>query len=172
MTALWILIASFAGALVFASFFEWTLHKYVMHGVLLKGYAYDAHDQVHHKVFDADHHYHLQDTEKAHIVTMAWWNGPVLILLNAPAPLLVAWLTGSWWVLPGAMIGFVSYYCAYEYLHWCMHVPRGRWFQRTRVFRWIDRHHRIHHLEPMRNLNVVLPIADFLMRTRRAVAPA
>src|SRR5205814_6482138 len=117
------------------------------------------------------HNYHLSH-QKKNLVTMAWWNGPVLVLLNAPFPLTVAWLTGSWWVLAGAVPAFACYYGAYEYLHWCMHVPRGRWFQRTRVFRWIDRHHRIHHLVPSRNLNVVLPIADFILRTRIAVAPA
>jgi hypothetical protein len=36
---------------------------------------------------------------------------------------------------------------------------------------WIDQHHRLHHLKPMRNLNVVLPLADFVFRTRIASAP-
>jgi len=35
----------------------------------------------------------------------------------------------------------------------------------------VDQHHRLHHLEPMRNLNVVFPIADFVFRTRLSRAP-
>lgn len=153
------------------SFFEWALHKFLMHGVLVKTYPYRTHDRVHHVVFDAGRNYHLHDENHREIVTMAWWNAPVLMLVNAPLPVLVAWLVGSWWVVAGAMAGYVAYYAAYEYLHWCMHVPGPRWFQRTRLFKWIDRHHRLHHLEPMRNLNVVLPIADFLLGTRMASAP-
>jgi hypothetical protein len=73
--------------------------------------------------------------------------------------------------VPGFMAAVILYYGLYEYLHWCMHVPRTRRFQSSRLFRWIDRHHRLHHLQPGRNLNVVLPIADFLFRTRLSRAP-
>ncbi len=64
---------------------------------------------------------------------------------------------------------FAAYYLAYEYLHWCMHVPAKRWIEGTRFFKWIDIHHRVHHLHPMKNLNVVLPVADFLLRSRLAM---
>jgi hypothetical protein len=166
-----ILAGSFLGAVVFGSFFEWSLHRYLMHGRWIKGYPYRTHDQVHHKVFDSGPNYHLGERDDHDLVTMAWWNGPVLMLANAPLPTLVAWLAGSWWVIPGAMAAYVLYYAAYEYLHWCMHVPRERWFERTRLYKWIDRHHRLHHLEPDRNLNVVLPLADWILRTRIARAP-
>ncbi len=171
MTVALTLLASFAGAVVVGSFFEWALHKYLMHGVLVKGYPWQAHDQVHHGVFDAGKRYHLQDRADKHLVTMAWWNGPVILLANAPIPVAVAWLIGNWWVVPGAMACYTAYYAAYEYFHYCMHVPGPRWFQRTRLFKWIDQHHRLHHLVPMRNLNVVFPIADWIMRTRIARAP-
>lgn len=166
-----VLITSFAAALVAGSFFEWALHRYLMHGVWFKTYPYRTHDQIHHVVFDGGPKYQLRHDEDRAVVTMAWWNAPLLFLVNAPIPALVAWAVGSWWVLPGAMAGYMAYYATYEYLHWCMHVPGPRWFQGTRVFKWINRHHRLHHLDPMTNLNVVLPIADFVLRTRRSSAP-
>ncbi len=169
-TALWIGLCSFTVSIVFASFFEWALHRWLMHGVLFKGYPYRKHDQVHHVVFDSDAGYHLRDQEHRTIVTMAWWNAPVLMFVNLPLPGLIALWLGSWSVVIGAMSALLAYYAMYEYFHWCMHVPSARWFQNTRLFRGIDRHHRIHHLDPSKNLNVVLPIADLVLRTRLRAA--
>ena len=60
----------------------------------------------------------------------------------------------------------IAYYALYEYLHYCMHLPKNRRFERTRFFQFVQTHHRLHHLYYMRNLNVVVPIADFVLRTR------
>src|SRR3954466_13070888 len=67
-------------AVFFASFFEWALHRYIMHRPLFNfRYAFQAHAVVHHQVFKADHTYHLHKEEDKHTIPMAWWNGPVLI---------------------------------------------------------------------------------------------
>jgi hypothetical protein len=167
-----ILAASALGAIVWGSLFEWTLHRFVMHRPFLgMTYPYRTHGITHHTVFGSAKDYHLQDHATKHLVTMAWWNGPVLLLVNAPAAFAAAWIAGTWWAILPFMATLTSYYVAYEYLHWCMHVPEPRWFQGTRLFKWIDRHHRLHHLMPMRNLNVVFPIADWMFRTRIARAP-
>lgn len=163
-------LISFVLGIVYSSFFEWTLHRFLMHRpfVLLK-YPFRAHAITHHSTFGAGDDYHLQKPEDRKVVRMAWWNAPALLALNAPVALLAAWAVGSWWVVPGFVAAFAFYYGMYEYLHWCFHVPNPqRWFQETAVYRWIDRHHRLHHLRPHRNLNVVLPIADFCLRTRIA----
>jgi len=166
------LLLALAGGLIYGSFFEWTLHKFMMHRpFLFVTYPYKSHAITHHGKFGSGRDYHLQAGVDPRLVTMAWWNGPVLFLVNAPVGILAAWLIGSWWIVPGFMAALFLYYGLYEYLHWCMHVPRRRGFQSSRLFRWIDRHHRLHHLQPGRNLNVVLPIADFLFRTRLSRAP-
>lgn len=170
-TLLWSLPACFAAGVVYASFFEWTLHRFLMHRPLLGfTYPYRTHGITHHTVFGSGPNYHLLDGKDRDLVTMAWWNGPVLILFNSPAALATAWIAGTWWAIAPFLGALLVYYAAYEYFHWCMHVPGPRWFQGTRVFKWVDQHHRLHHLEPMRNLNVVLPLADFVLRTRLARA--
>src|SRR5207249_4910658 len=58
------------------------------------------------------------------------------------------------------------YYALYEYLHFCMHVPANRPFERTRFFKFVQTHHRLHHVHYMKNLNVVIPIADFILGSR------
>jgi hypothetical protein len=167
-----ILIAVGVGAAVYSSLFEWVLHRFVMHRPVGPfTYPYRSHAITHHTTFGSGKDYHIQEGVDHHLVTMAWWNGPVLLLLNAPAGFAAWKLSGSWIGMAVFMGVMTSYYIAYEYFHWCMHVPRGRWFQGTRLFKWVDRHHRLHHLEPMRNLNVVLPVADYLLGTRLARAP-
>jgi len=157
---------AFVAGLVYASFFEWTLHRFLMHRpMLFLTYPFKAHAITHHQAFGAGKNYHLLEEKHRNVIRMAWWNAPVLIALNVPVGVLAAWWIGSWWIVPGFLSAFLAYYGLYEYFHWCMHVPRPRWFQETRLFRWINKHHRLHHLQPTRNLNVVLPIADFLFRT-------
>ena len=52
----------FSLGIVFASFFEWTLHRYLMHRAFGKfDYAFQAHAVIHHQTFKADHTYHLLD---------------------------------------------------------------------------------------------------------------
>lgn len=167
-----ILAACFLSAIVYASFFEWTLHKFVMHRPILGfTYPYQSHGITHHTIFGSAKDYHLLEEKNHNLVTMAWWNGPVLLLINAPMGILAGWLTGTWWAIAPFMGAMAVYYAMYEYFHWCMHVPGPRWFQSTRLFKWVDQHHRLHHLAPGRNLNVVFPIADYVLRTRLARAP-
>ena len=46
-------------------------------------YAFQAHAVVHHKTFKADHTYHLIHEHDKDTIPMAWWNGPVLIMIGA-----------------------------------------------------------------------------------------
>lgn len=154
------------GNLVFGSFFEWTLHKFVMHRPVggFK-YAFQAHAVVHHQVFKADETYHLKDPKDRETIPMAWWNGPVLILVGATPSLLIAWATGHWALLVGALVAFIAYYAAYEYIHWCMHLPKQRRVEKPWVFRRLNGHHLLHHRYMHKNFNVVFPLADFCLGT-------
>lgn len=51
-----------------------------------------------------------------------------------------------------------------------MHVPMNRWIERTRAFQWLNAHHFIHHRYAFRNLNVVFPLADWLLGTLAPVS--
>lgn len=172
MLTFWLALAACASGLVYASLFEWTLHRYVMHRPFLKfSYPYRTHGITHHETFGPAKTYHLIHEEHRNLITMAWWNGPVLLAINTPPAFLGLWLSGSWVVFGAFMGTLLCYYVAYEYFHYCMHLPKPRWFQNVGLFKWVDRHHRLHHLMPDRNLNVVLPLADVLSRTRISRAP-
>ena len=161
----WILLG-FGGALVADSFFEWLLHRFVMHRPLGSfDYAFRAHALVHHRIFKADGTYHLHDPGDAHTIPMAWWNGPVLIVIMLVPFILAGWVLGSPAVFWGAFLAHCTYYSVYETLHWCMHQPQNRRVERTGFFFRLNGHHLLHHRYMRKNFNVVLPLADLCLGT-------
>jgi hypothetical protein len=155
----------FLAGIVYASFFEWTVHSKVMHRPILSiSHFYRGHAQIHHGRYQGDSTFVAGDRPHTDI-TFAWWAMPFPILAHVPFLTPIA----LWVSMPAAIgifVAFSVYQVSYEYFHYCMHVPAGRWFEQTRAFKWIDAHHFQHHRKHNTNLNVVLPIADFLLRTR------
>ncbi len=156
----------FVIAVVYASLFEWTLHRYLMHRPWGKfTYPFKSHALVHHRIFKSDHTYHLIHEADKRTIPMAWWNGPVLILIGLMPFLLAAIFSGKWGILVGAVLACCAYYGAYEYLHWCMHLPRKRNVERSGIFFRLNGHHLLHHRYLGKNFNVVLPLADLCFGT-------
>ncbi len=153
-------------AIAYASFFEWTLHRFLMHRPLLGvDYPYKSHALRHHRIFKADHTYHLIEEKDKWTIPMAWWNGPVLVLLSGIPFDLVGWYSGAWSIPFTAAATIGLYYATYEYIHWCMHLPRERNVERTGIFFRLNGHHLLHHRYMNRNFNVVLPLADLCLQT-------
>ncbi len=149
-----------------SSFMEWALHRYIMHKPLgAFDYPFKAHAVVHHQIFKADHTYHLINDADKRTIPMAWWNGPVLIVLASIPVIPVAFLLNNWWVYFGAATGTALYYSVYEYIHWCMHLPKERRMERSWLFRRLNGHHLLHHRYMHKNFNVVFPFADLLLGT-------
>lgn len=155
----------FLGTILYSSFFEWALHKYLMHTRTLS-YSFRAHAVVHHGRFRADPTYHVQPGARPKAITFAWWNAPLLIGLHIPLLLGLAWLFGVS-IFVGGLLALVLDYAVYEYTHYCMHVPRNRWVERTRAFRFVHTHHYIHHRYHTHNLNVVNVLADWVIGSMR-----
>ncbi len=164
MNYLWLQLAAFCGTFLYSSLFEWTLHRFFMHQVTFGiVYPFRAHAQVHHQVFKSDYTYHLQPGVNPKLITFAKWNYPFLLALNSP--IIVALEMSGLRVTLGIVLGMSSYYFLYEYLHYAMHRPTGRFFESWKVFKFIDHHHLIHHKYMHRNLNVVLPLVDTVLGT-------
>ena len=158
----------FVSGILYASILEWLLHRFVMHRPLgAFRYPFEAHAMVHHRTFKADHTYHLIHEKDREIIPMAWWNGPVLILISSVPAAVAGLIIGSWipWFAAVASVG--AYYGAYEYMHWCMHVPKDkrRIVEKSGVFYRLNGHHLLHHRYMGKNFNVVLPFADLVFGT-------
>jgi hypothetical protein len=138
-------------AVPYCSLFEWVLHRFVMHRpVGAFTYPFERHALVHHRIFRADQTYHLIRDEDKHTIPMAWW---------------AAWYLGQWGLLCGAALASAGYYGTYEYLHWCMHLPRKRSVERSGIFFRLNGHHLLHHRYMGKNFNVVFPLADLCLGT-------
>ncbi len=159
--------------LVYASVFEWVLHRYVMHQSIMGfRYPFEAHALTHHRIFKSDPTYHLQREEDKRKIRMAWWNGPVLLVIGMipfVAISIVLARAGLWaecWIVSGTGVAIsLGYYGAYEYFHWCMHLPKQRRVESSWLFMHMNGHHLLHHRNWKKNLNVVLPVADWLFGT-------
>jgi hypothetical protein len=157
---------SFVVGTAYCSFFEWALHRYFMHRPFGKfEYAFRAHALVHHQTFKADHTYHLINEKDKHTIPMTWWNGPVLIAVGIIPFLLAAWLIGTWAIVCGSLLACAAYYGAYEYMHWCMHLPKKRDIERSGIYFRLNGHHLLHHRYMHKNFNVVCPLADLCLDT-------
>jgi hypothetical protein len=161
----WAAVA-FVIATIFASFFEWALHRFVMHKpVKFFRYPFERHALIHHHIFKADETYHLINEKDKYTIPMAWWNGPAIIATGMVPFGIIAYLLKSWGFACGTIVSFSAYYGAYEYMHWCMHLPRKRSVERTGIFFRLNGHHLLHHRYMGKNFNVVFPLADLCLGT-------
>lgn len=175
------ILLSLPPGILYASIFEWGFHRYVMHKPLQLWkwkwelsfrYPFEAHALTHHKIFKADHTYHLQEGGPAPKIRMAFWNIPFIVLMGmfpfivAAIPFVVyGWWAGSIAISITGLILAVVYYIAYEYIHWCMHLPKNRRLEQSWIFQRLNAHHLLHHRYMGSNFNVVLPLADWLFGT-------
>ncbi len=155
-----------------ASFVEWAFHRYWLHRPWLPKDCFTQHTLIHHQLCKFDDTFHVTDEEQHEALTFAWWGGPLLIAINMVPWALIAWaLHASGVALPylAFMItvaaGISVYYVGYESLHYFMHKPTIPFVERSRLFQFIKKHHRIHHVHMNRNLNVLVPLADLLLGT-------
>lgn len=155
---------AFLAVVLYGSFFEWTLHRYVMHRHTIISYPFRVHALQHHRLFRFDESFHALNEEMKTHVTFSPIDYLILLCINAPLFLGFEWLTGIH-IGTGGCAAVLVYLGTFDVLHWCFHVPKGRFFEKHGWYRFIKRHHLLHHRYQDRNLNVVLPIADLVIGT-------
>jgi hypothetical protein len=172
-------LTGFVFSVVQSSFFEWAFHRFWLHRPWLPKGCFTSHTLVHHQLCKFEDTFHVEEEEQHEALSFAWWGGPTLIVIN-----LVPWALLSWglaalhvafpyvWFLAAFGATIALYYVGYEGFHYLMHKPSFPLVERSRYFQFIKRHHRIHHVSMDRNLNVLLPIADFVIGTLVTEMPA
>lgn len=173
---------SIQNALLHALFFfllcpfaEWALHRYIMHRpfkILFwwLRYPFRSHALVHHNIYKADHTYHVQPGDTGEKIPMAWWNSLVIVAIGCT--MISSYFNYFGWKwLPLALVIMFGYYGVYEYIHWCMHLPKDRRVEMWWVFRKLNGHHLLHHRYMHKNFNVVFPLADLVFGTLMIRSP-
>jgi hypothetical protein len=172
---------------VAASLLEWVIHRYIYHGRALPFMAriYRIHHHGHHHVFFPTWRYVTTGAPRRHPVVgpdpqrlypAGWRSLPTklthaafYIAVGASCVWLPAWLlTGRIAFLASIVVCNLVIADMLVRVHDAIHYPeRHRWLQRMGWFRFLDRHHYIHHVDTRANVNFMLPLADWLFGTLR-----
>lgn len=133
-------------------------------------YGYKMHAQTHHRIFRSDQSYHAQHMEDMQTIHMVRWAPLIIFGGSLPYFLVLVILSilnfeHTWIILITGVCVSIAYYLTYEYLHWCMHLPKRRRLEKSRLFQRLNGHHLLHHRYMERNFNVVFPLADWCLGT-------
>jgi hypothetical protein len=158
------LAVAFVGSFVYCSFLEWVLHKHFMHSSRFMREPFERHAVQHHGMHRSGRSFFADVREEPRYMLLGASFFPIFWLMHVPVFLVFEFLVarGSGF---GIALGTAAYCLGYEVIHWCEHVPKHRWFERTRWFQFLLEHHRIHHKYARKNYNVVLPLADLVFGT-------
>ena len=166
--------AGLALVYVFGSLFEWGVHRYVMHTDLFVRFFPSAQkrsdDRIFHKHAVLHHgtYYQAFDHEDDPIgreISIVFTLGDTLRVLGALLPVLFLIARVSSVIAIIFPLTAIVHNRLWNLMHREMHQPRHPWWSRTAVYRFLARHHFLHHAHTGTNFNVVLPLADHLLGT-------
>lgn len=152
---------------VLMSFIEHLVHSKLMHkqNFLSRRFpsfnrTFEAHAIVHHKhysqIFTDEPVPPGEDKE----IRLTVRKAPIKAL---PFAALIALVS-----IPGAVVFIatvVFHHWAWNKIHLEMHKPEGKAFSQWPLYKFLARHHYLHHVYPNRNFNVVFPFADYVLGT-------
>mgnify|MGYP006233294551 CR=1 FL=1 len=147
------------------SIVEWWLHRYLLHE--WEGTAgFESHGQHHVEFKGKDY----SRPEHQHVDESFGLPPSLFIKVTLGALLtgiLMGYLTGYWIVIPVCTTGTTFFYLVcLGLLHKWVHQPKGRWFEKTSLFKYLSRCHQVHHANPGTNFCILLPfVADRMLRT-------
>lgn len=158
---------------VLFSFVEWFAHRYLMHRKSLPSLLYRArayftdvyqnHAILHHRKFYKIYDHETDPVGRELNLRFIWTDYFVTNLIFAPIHVIYLLYLPIGSLALAFML--LCYMFLWNSLHTEMHIPSNRWFFRNPVFRFLNRHHYLHHCHPGRNFNVVIPLADYLFGT-------
>ncbi len=158
------------GVLLLANFFEWRVHKKVLHRRSRwfppMQTIYDKHTPMHHMVY-VEEDMALRSSKEFRLVLIPAAGVAGIVLTASP----IAFAIGRLWSAPAGWLFLLTaslYMVTYEVLHLCYHAPSESFIGRLAFIKVMRAHHARHHdprLMQKWNFNVTLPLFDWLMGT-------
>jgi hypothetical protein len=150
-----------------ANFFEWRVHKHVLHRRRWPlQVIYDKHTPMHHMIY-IENDMALRSTQEFRLVLMPAMG--VLGVVIATTPFAVG--IGYFWSAAAGWLFLVSasvYMVSYELLHLAYHAPKTSFIGRRAFIAKLRAHHAKHH-DPRYmqnwNFNVNIPLFDWITGT-------
>jgi hypothetical protein len=155
---------AFPAALLAMNLLEYLSHRYLMHRrTRVLPYAYYAHTVRHHASFSR-RHMPIASPRELWLIIFSPLDVALFAACAVPLLALLAWVAPRNVAALAAAAAF-CHYLAYEWLHLLSHLPDGHWLARSQLFAGSRRRHALHHGAPGANLNITLPISDWLFGT-------
>ena len=152
-----------------ANFFEWYLHRHVMHRPWKsKGLRaiYDRHTLMHHQFF-TDEEMRFAGAHDFRVTFFPPYALATFLCMSIPIAFIAGWLfsANAGWLV---MATTTTMYLLYEFMHACCHVEENAFVRNMPFVNTIRRHHTAHHNQSImmeRNMNLTFPIMDWLFGT-------
>jgi sterol desaturase/sphingolipid hydroxylase (fatty acid hydroxylase superfamily) len=158
------------GVLLVSNFFEWRVHKNVLHRrnryIPPMQVIYDKHTPMHHMIY-VEEDMALRSSKEFRLVLIPAAGVLGIVLTATP----IALGLGRLWSAPAGWLFLLTaslYMVTYEVLHLCYHAPSDSFIGRLAFIKVMRAHHAKHHDPRMMqkwNFNVTLPIFDWVMGT-------
>lgn len=150
-----------------ANFFEWRVHKHVLHRRRWPmQIIYDKHTPMHHMIYIEDD-MALRSKQEFRLVLIPAAGVLGIVITAAPFAIGVGRLwsaSAGWLFLVTAGLFMVSY----ELLHLAYHAPKDSFIGRRKSIAFLRAHHAKHHdprFMQKWNFNVTIPLFDWIMGT-------
>lgn len=166
-------LATAIGGAILITFAEYGIHRHVMHRKQFPAWIYRLnpdmktqfhnHAVLHHGTFYKSFDHEPTSEGKFFNLRILPADTLRLLVVFSPIMLLLAMFISIYSAATLVAL-IVGHNLLWGVVHVQMHVPEGnRWFRETAYFRFIARHHFMHHQRSGKNYNVVLPLADFIL---------
>lgn len=159
---------------LFSNFFEWRVHKHVLHKRRWPfGEIYEKHTPMHHMMY-VEEDMALRSTKEFRLVLIPALGVVGIVATGAP----VAWVVGQLWSANAGWLFLVTsslFMVSYELLHLSYHAPKDSFIGRLPFVVVLRAHHARHHdprLMQKWNFNVTIPLFDWLLGTIAPKVPA
>lgn len=157
------IIGWFALSAVIMSFIEHQVHQKLMHKRSIEPFrkTFEAHAITHHtkhylKVFSDEPVPRGEDKE----IQMTTAKAPIKALTVAIPLAFISWHGSLAFILT-----VTFHHWVWNNIHLEMHKPEGKAFSKWPIYKFLARYHWLHHRYPDKNLNVVFPLADYVLGT-------
>ena len=146
---------------------EWLAHKNLLHKrSSLAPVLYEQHTPIHHRIYVTED-MSIHSAKEFRLVLIPAYGIMLIFLINLPLTTILYFLLG-----PNVAALFVmtsmAYVVGYEWLHLSYHLSKDHFITRLGIVRQLSHHHAIHHdpkLMQRWNMNVTVPLWDFILRT-------
>ena len=162
-------LATIPTVFLLCNFFEWWLHRYVMHRPMKNPIAravYNRHTLQHHQFF-TENEMRFADQRDYRVTFFPPYALATFTLMSIPGVITFGYL-----LTPNVGWLFIttttSVYLMYEFMHFCCHVEDNWIVRNTPFINTNRRHHTAHHDQSLmmeRNMNLTFPIMDWLFKT-------